>query len=159
MIFARRGIDIEDYPTTREYLAEFLEQLEPKPEDWKGSNWPGRKLGFDAWYEIQDRVDYWPIFEILQIGYQEIQFHPNYRFDLSGHFTNNKCFDIPTEDLYLLAVLNSPLIWWHNWRYLTHMKNETLTPAAVKMVDLPIASPSDELRFETDGLIQRQLEA
>jgi hypothetical protein len=32
------------------------------------------------------------------------------------------------DDLYLLAVLNSPLMWWHNWRYLPHMKDEALSP-------------------------------
>jgi hypothetical protein len=50
------------------------------------------------------------------------------------------------------------MMWWHNWRYLTHMKDEALTPAAVKMVDLPIAVPSDDLRSETEQLVQRQLD-
>ena len=59
---------------------------------------------------------------------------------------NNKTFFIPTDDLYLLGVLNSPLLWWHNWRYLTHMKDEALSPMGYMMETLPIAQPSDKVR-------------
>ena len=51
-------------------------------------------------------------------------------------------------DLYLLAVLNSPLMWWHNWRYLPHMKDEALSPVAFLMESLPIARPPDAIRAE-----------
>jgi len=54
--------------------------------------------------------------------------------------------------LYLLAILNSPLMWWHNWRCLPHMKDEALTPVAFVMERLPIAQPSDSLRVKTEKL-------
>ena len=52
---------------------------------------------------------------------------------------NNKVFFLPTGILYLLGVLNSPLMWWYAWRYLPHMKDEALSPVAFKMETLPIA--------------------
>lgn len=67
-----------------------------------------------------------------RVVYQEIQFHPAYALEASGVFSNNKTFILPTDDLYLLAVLNSPLIWWFNWRELPHMKDEALSPVAFK---------------------------
>ena len=153
MIFARRGIDIEAYPSVLRHLERFRERLEPKPRDLDKatkSDWPGRKPGSYAWYEIQDSVDYWRHFEAPKIVYQEIQFHPQYAYSERPLYGNNKVFLLPTADLYVLAVLNSPLLWWHNWRYLPHMKDEALSPAGFRMEGLPIAEPTPALRTEIE---------
>jgi hypothetical protein len=96
------------------------------------------------WWELR-ACAYWDKFEVLRIIYQEIQYHPAYALGEPGVYANNKTFFIPTGNLYLLAVLNSPLMWWFNWRYLAHMKDEALTPQAFKMEGLPIAEVSAEL--------------
>lgn len=74
MIFARRGIEIDQYPSVKRHLEGFRKQLEPKPEDWRPTKsdgkWPGRKEGTYAWYEVQDAVDYWFEFEKPKIIYQ-----------------------------------------------------------------------------------------
>ncbi len=149
MIFARRGIDIDAYPSVKTHLMQFRERLEPKPLDWNAkiqAEWPGRKPGKYAWYEIQDSIDYWKRFEQPKIVYQEIQFHPAYAFSSGSLYGNNKVFLLPTADLYLLAALNSPVIWWHNWHYLPHMKDEALNPAGFRMETLPIAEPTPAIR-------------
>jgi hypothetical protein len=158
MIFARRGIDINAYPAIKNHLLQFREQLEPKPKGWSGENWPGRKPGSYRWYEIQDAVDYWAMFEQPKIMYQEIQSYPAYCMDSSYLFSNNKVFFLARPDAYLLAVLNSPLMWWHNWRYLPHMMNDTLTPVGERMETLPIAPPTDEVRAETERAVMRLIE-
>jgi hypothetical protein len=98
---------------------------------------------------------YYEVFEKPKLFYQVIQFHPLYCYDDKGHFGNDKTFFLPSSDLYLLAVLNSPLMWWYNWRFLGHMKDEALNPAAVKMVSLSIARPTTEIRAEAESLAQR----
>jgi type I restriction-modification system DNA methylase subunit len=158
MIFARRGIDIDAYPVLKNHLLQFREQLEPKPKDWTGGNWSGRKPGSYRWYEIQDAVDYWTLFEQPKIMYQEIQSYPAYCMDSSNLFSNNKVFFLAHPDRYLLAVLNSPLMWWHNWRYLPHMMNDTLTPVGELMESLPIASPPDNIRAETEQAVAKLIE-
>ena len=153
MIFTRRGIDIDAYPSIRTHLERYRDRLEPKPNHWNQSvkgDWPGRKAGRYAWYEIQDSVDYWQHFDNPKIVYQEIQFHPSYAFSSESLYGNNKIFLLPTGDRYLLAVLNSPLMWWHNWRYLPHMKDEALNPAGFRMETLPIAEPTPAIRIETE---------
>ncbi|QCI67216.1 Eco57I restriction-modification methylase domain-containing protein [Phreatobacter stygius] len=143
MIFARRGIDISKFPSIKQHLECYRPQLEPKPVNWKptipGEEWPGRKDGSYKWFEIQDSIEYYLEFEKHKIIYQEIQYSPLYAYDSTGLFGNNKTFLIAKRDQYLLAALNSPLMWWHNWRYLPHMKDEALTPVGVKMESLPIA--------------------
>lgn len=145
MIFARRGLHIDSYPSVRDHLQQFRADLEPKPRGSIGAS-PGRKPGSYQWYEIQDPVEYWELFGSPKIVYQEIQFHPAFCLDRKGYLANNKVFSIPSDDLYLLGVLNSPLLWWHNWRYLPHMKDEALSPAGFRMEQLPIAKPSDQIR-------------
>ncbi len=155
MIFTRRGVEIERYPAILRHLQRYRVRLEPKPTRWSGGQWPGRKEGNYAWYEIQDSVEYWQLFEKPKILYQVIQFHPAYCFDSSGLFANDKTFFVPLSDLYLLALLNSSLMWWHNWRYLIHLKDEALTPNGYKMEQLPIALPSDEQRQQVEERVRR----
>jgi hypothetical protein len=65
-------------------------------------------------------------------------------------YGNNKVFLLPSSDLYLLACLNSALMWWFNWRNLPHMKDEALNPAGFLMEALPIAEPNADLRREVE---------
>ncbi|MBN1453196.1 MAG: Eco57I restriction-modification methylase domain-containing protein [Anaerolineales bacterium] len=106
------------------------------------------------WWELRSCA-YYEAFERPKIMYQEIQFHSAFGFDQSAVLSNNKVFLLPDADLYLLAVLNAPLMWWYNWRFLPHMKDEALNPAGVKMVDLPIAVPTDALRAQIEPAAER----
>jgi SAM-dependent methyltransferase len=154
MIFSRRGIEIERYPAILQHLERFRERLEPKPTI---GDWPGRKAGNYKWYEIQDSIEYHELFDRPKIFYQEIQYHPAFCLDVSGLLANNKVFFIPVGDLFLLAVLNSPLLWWYNWRTLVHLKDEALSPSGYKMEKLPIAVPSDDLRRHVEERVGRVL--
>ncbi len=63
LIFTRRGINIDNYPVIKKYLEKFKKQLTPRPKNFKGKDWPGRKPGTYMWYEIQDSIDYYLEFE------------------------------------------------------------------------------------------------
>lgn len=116
-----------------------------------------RKSKGRFWWELMS-CTYWSEFGKPKLIYQEIQFHPSYSFDTTGYYSNNKTFFVPTDDLYLLSAMNSPLLWWHNWRYLPHMKDEALSPATFLMESLPIASPTDEQRGGIEANCRRIIE-
>jgi hypothetical protein len=101
------------------------------------------------WWELR-ACAYYHTFAQPKIMYQEIQFHPAYCFDNRSLLSNNKAFFLASSDLYLLAVFNSPLVWWYNWRYLPHMKDEALSPVGELMEALPIARPPDDLRAQVE---------
>jgi hypothetical protein len=155
MIFARRGIHIQRYPAIYDHLLRYRAALEPLPTKQRAEGQQGRKAGRYQWYELQDTVEYWQSFIQPKVIYQEIQFHPAYAFDTDGIFANNKCFILPCADPWILAVLNSPLIWWHNWRYLPHMKDDALTPLGIRMETLPIAPATSEAREMAEAAIPR----
>ncbi len=101
------------------------------------------------WWELR-ACDYYDRFESPKLVYQEIQFHPQYALSNGPLYGNNKVFLLPSDDAYLLACLNSPLLWWFNWRNLPHMKDEALNPAGFLMESLPIAEPSLAIRAEVE---------
>jgi len=109
------------------------------------------------WWELRSCA-YWQEFERPKLVYQEIQFHPAYTLDSAGQYGNNKTFFIPVGDLYLLSILNSPLLWWHNWRFLPHMKDEALSPVAFLMEKMPIASPTDDVRSRIETSARRLID-
>ena len=111
----------------------------------------------EYWWELR-ACAYWQQFEKPKVLYQEIQYHPCYMFDNKGMLANNKVFVVPTNDLYFLGVLNSPLMWWHNWRYLPHMKDEALSPVAFMMESLPIARPTDKVRADVEFTVRRLID-
>lgn len=113
LIFTRRGIDIKRYPAIENYLAGFKEQLMPKPRDWNGGAWNGRKAGNYEWYEIQDTVDYHPEFEKPKIIYASVSQRGSFTLDEEGIYVDKTCYFLPTTDKYLLGLLNSSLLYYY----------------------------------------------
>ncbi|MCL4203200.1 MAG: Eco57I restriction-modification methylase domain-containing protein [Pirellulaceae bacterium] len=109
------------------------------------------------WWELRS-CKYWDDFDLPKLLYQVIQFHSCYAIDSKGTYGNDKTFFIPTDDLYVLGVLNSALLWWHNWRYLPHMKDEALCPVAFLMESVPIAQPSERIRGMIESAVRQTLD-
>ena len=114
LIFARRGIQIEDYPSAKAHLDRFRTRLEPRPGDWTGAaSWPGRKPGSYRWYELQDAVDYYEAFERPKVFWPDIAKLPRFSFDTTGLFVNDKGFVLlPPDPPWILAHLQSRLLWF-----------------------------------------------
>jgi len=109
IIFARRGTPINNYPAVKEHLLQWKAQLTPKrtPKDKVG-----RKPGRYAWYEIQDDVAYYKVFDGPKIIFPDITKEPRFVLDTQGHYLANTAYCLGTGDLYLLGVLNSHLFWF-----------------------------------------------
>ncbi len=142
LIFTGHGVDIAHYPGILHYLQPFQEALH-------------KRAGTQAWWQIQAATAFHHLFLQPKIVYQVIQYYSRYCLDNERYYGNDKTFIIPKIDLYLLAVLNSPLMWWHNWKYLPHLKDEALSPMGYLMEQLPIAPPSDATRAEAEPSVER----
>jgi type I restriction-modification system DNA methylase subunit len=147
LIFTRRGIDINSYPSIKAYLEQFRERLEPKPADWAGGEWLGRKSGNYQWYEIQDAVDYYQEFEKPKILYPVIAKESRFAFDTAGFYINDKGFFIPRTDYYLLAILNSKVTWFILKRICSVLGDQEsggrLELRSVFLVNLPIRNVTE----------------
>ncbi|MBD2269555.1 Eco57I restriction-modification methylase domain-containing protein [Anabaena sp. FACHB-1391] len=133
------------FPSLYEHLKQFEDKLCKRSD--KGHYW--WELRSCAFYEK---------FEQAKIFIQGIAFHSRFSFDTDSMYSNNAVSILPTSDLWVLASLNSPLIWWYNWRYLPHMKDEALNPVGYLMETLPIAQPTEETRAEVEAIVTRLIE-
>jgi hypothetical protein len=109
LIFTRRGVDIDKYPAIRGHLEKWKEDLAPKRDK---SSKRGRKPGRYAWYEIQDDVAYYEVFDGPKIIFPDICKGPRFCLDTGRHYLANTAYCLGTDDLYLLGVLNSRLFWF-----------------------------------------------
>jgi hypothetical protein len=100
----------KNYVAIANYLLPFKEKAEKRTD--KG----------DYWWELR-ACDYYDRFEKPKIMYQVFQVKPCFVYDTNGLFSNNSMFFIPTNDKYLLALLNSKLGWFLISKYCTQIQN------------------------------------
>jgi hypothetical protein len=109
------------------------------------------------WWELRS-CDYYDKFEESKIVYQDIQFHSWFALEREGCYLNDTGYIIPTGDLSVLCILNSSLMWWFNWRYLPHGKDEALRPKTYVFESLPICKPSPSQRSTIELNASRLIE-
>jgi hypothetical protein len=154
LIFTRHGINIKKYPAIERRLFAFKMELMPRPKNWRGTDWKGRKPGPYQWYEIQDTIDYYTEFEKSKIIYPNICKKPEFTFDERGLYTNQKCFIIPLSDMYLLGILNSKVTFFLFQSILPKLRGGFYEPSYVYFKDFPIrtidfSNPIDKAQHDT----------
>jgi hypothetical protein len=109
ILFTRRGTNINRYPAIKTHLEYFKTNLVPKKSS---SDRNGRKPGTYRWFEIQDDVAYYDIFEKPKIVFPDICKFPRFCYDDSGLYLTNTAYALGTGDKYLLGILNSRVFWF-----------------------------------------------
>lgn len=155
VIFTRRGTDISQYRAVEEYLSQYREDLEPK---MKAGQKKGRKPGSYQWYEIQDNVAYHAEFSRPRIVYPNIANKPQFCWEEREVFNNDKAFIIPTDDKFLLAVLNSKVSAFWCWNSLPKLMGGTMEFRKVFMQNLPIPNASAEQKAQLAKLADQILD-
>ncbi len=158
LIFTRRGIDIDGYPGIKKYLEQFRKDLEPRPRDWpKNKEWPGRKPGSYKWFEIQDDIAYYKEFSKPKILYQEIATYQAFAYDSTRALVNAKVFLIPTDDLFLLGVLNSKPAWEYLTATCSKLVGGALAMQSVYLKKLPIPRATADDKAKVSALVKKCL--
>ncbi|MWG36681.1 Eco57I restriction-modification methylase domain-containing protein [Halomarina oriensis] len=97
IIYLTEETNIDRYPAVEEHLEEYRKGLESRATEQR-------------WFELQQPQEaYIEFFEGSKILYPEIAPETRFAYDKGPLYPNNKCFFIPTDDQYLVAVLNSSL--------------------------------------------------
>ena len=160
LIFTRRGININEYPAIENYLKQFKDKLIPKPKDWHGKEWHGRKPGSYQWYEIQDTVDYFKEFEKPKIVYPDIAKESRFAYDNQSMLYANTVYFIPINDLFLLGVLNSKIVFYFFKKFAAVLgdadKGGRLRWFSQDIVKIPIPKKRDDKIIE---LVKQSIKA
>ena len=160
LIFTRRGIDIDAYPSVKKYLQKFRAKLEPKPAGWDSENpnskWPGRKAGSYKWYEIQDNIAYYEEFSASKIVYPDIYLSQSFALDESkGYFLGNTCYFIPDAELWLVALLNSSCIEWFYSHLSNRIRGGYLRAFSRYIQSIPVPASSSIQKAQLEELAEK----
>ena len=98
LIWTYIGVPIEQYPAVFNHLKQFQGRLERRQDQG------------EHWWELRS-CNYYDDFEKPKIVYPIIAKEPRFTLDVDNYFVNDKCFIIPQHDYYLLALLNSRLLF------------------------------------------------
>ncbi|MBU0580864.1 MAG: N-6 DNA methylase [Candidatus Margulisbacteria bacterium] len=109
LIFTRRGVVIDEYEAVKAHLEGYRQYLTPRNNP--GSE-VGRKPGKYQWYEIQDSVDYYLKFEGGKIIWPNLQSDNKFCWDEKGNYINAPAVILPTDNKWLLGILNSNVVWF-----------------------------------------------
>ena len=106
------------------------------------------------WWELRSCA-YCDAFEQPKIIHTAITWRPQFAVVYEPTYLVNTAYLWPMADLWLLAVVNSPLLWAYMWRNATHGKDEALRLIYSFTKTLPIAPPTDEIRAEAAPAVER----
>lgn len=96
----KNRIDIDDYPAIRDWLLPFKAALETRATK-------------QEWFELQQAQEaYAPHFAAPKISYPHFNDTRNFLFEPLGAFSNDKSYLIPSNDMTLLGLLNSRVLWF-----------------------------------------------
>ena len=157
LIFTRRGVAIERYPAIKAHLAAFRTQLEPKPETWnteKQGTWPGRKSGPYEWFHIQDYIAYWEQFEQPKIILARFMNQPTYAWDDKGMYMSNGSSMMVGVDQYIVAILNSSVVWWFLRATSTDLAGGFLQAHNYNQFSIPIPSIINKNKLTIQAIIE-----
>lgn len=97
LIYTPHGIDMKPYPAVLEHLSSYRKSLEGRATE-------------QEWYELQQpQFAYKKWMESPKIVFPDIATEPRFAIDGDGHFGANTVYFIPSNDVALLALLNSRL--------------------------------------------------
>ncbi len=110
LIFTRRNLDINDYPSIKKHLEKFKKELSPKKNkrDEIGRN----PHGSYKWFEPDHPISFYKEYDVPKIIYGSFVVKPRFTIDYDGYYANNANFFIPVADKKLVGILNSKLGWF-----------------------------------------------
>ena len=149
VIFTYHGIDIQRYPAVLRHLQPFRERLEARATSAN-----------HAWYELQQpQMGMYPEFEKPKIVYPEFAARPTFAYDASAaYYVANKLYVIPTEDLSLLAILNSAVVAFLLPHMCSLIRGGYIEFRATHLGQVPIPEAPPLKRQVIEGLVQRLLD-
>jgi TaqI-like C-terminal specificity domain/Eco57I restriction-modification methylase len=140
-----RLVFAETYPAIHRYLSQYEVKLRIRDDQGK------------FWWELRSCI-YWEEFKKPKIIYPNITKTNIFSFDATGTLANQKCFIIPTTDIYLAGILNSKLAtqWFHST--LPLLRGGFFEPSAIFMQYFPVFPATDVQKAAITERVQKILD-
>lgn len=122
---AARSVFMKTYPAIHHHLAQWEEKLRKRDDQGQ------------YWWELRSCA-YYEEFEKSKIVYPDIAQASEFTYDTSKSFLGNTAYIIPTDETWLLGLLNSKLLWWFYLNLSSIIRGGFVRFIAQYMEQLPI---------------------
>jgi len=148
------GLNEARYPRVMKYLKSHKARLQARTDICRTSK---------KWYELRP-CKYYDLIRKPKIVYASVARRGDFVLDESGTFVDKTCYFIPTEDKYLLGLLNSRLLFYYFSRIAVQRRGgyfeyltEYVSQLPIRPIDLSIAREQASHRRMVD-LVTRALD-
>jgi hypothetical protein len=135
------AIFAQTYPSVHDHLKRFEEKLRKRADKGK------------FWWELR-ACDYYYRLEQPKIVVQFIAYYSQFAVDTEGYYLNNVVLLIPSGDLYLLAILNSRIMWWLMNRTFSPRKDGGRSVEVQRLLQMPVPHVDVALRAEIEQAVR-----
>lgn len=125
LIFTYHGIDIDGYPAIKKHLERYSDALK-------------RRVGDQKWYELQVASRDTDRFKYPKCIYPEMASETAFAFDDEGYYVGRPASLLPTNELWLLGVLNSKAVSWFYARTTPQIRGPFLKFTSRYVSQIPI---------------------
>ena len=125
LIFAHRGIAINEYPAILKYLENHKDVL-------------SKRSGKQEWYELPISLDKSHRFSQPKLVCPNLYNHQTFAVDTAGFYCGDACYLIPTEELWLCGLLNSRVVEWFYSQESNQLTIDHLRARSGSMQQIPI---------------------
>ena len=141
LIFTHRGIDINVYPAIKKHLGKYRDALE-------------KRSGKQEWYELQTAPTDTDRFTQSKCIYADMASETAFAFDDEGYYVGSPASLLPTNELWLLGVLNTKAVSWFYARTAPQVRGPFLkfVPRYVSQIPIP------DMELEQKALIHKIVE-
>ncbi|MYB00145.1 tetratricopeptide repeat protein [Candidatus Poribacteria bacterium] len=141
LIFTHRGIDINAYPAIKKHLEKYRDALE-------------KRSGKQEWYELQTVPTDTTRFTQPKCIYADMASETAFAFDDEGYYVGSPASLLPTNELWLLGVLNTKAVSWFYARTAPQVRGPFLkfVPRYVSQIPIP------DMESEQKALIHKIVE-
>jgi hypothetical protein len=142
----------KNYPAIYNHLLKYKGKLSNRNQVETGVRY--------EWYALKRCAStYYKEFNFPKVVYQEIATHQAFAWDESGAYSNNKTFLIPEMTFYLLALLNSQIVWFFLKNIVSKLQGGAYAMQTMYVEQIPIPTASEPDRLAIEALVQKCLDA
>jgi type I restriction-modification system DNA methylase subunit len=132
----KNAIRIDDYPAIKKHLLPFKDALE-------------KRATKQEWFELQQaQAAYLSGFEQVKISYPHFSVRALFHLEETRSLSNDKSYFVPSDDLSLLALLNSDLAWYLTTALAPPVRGGYFELRVQYIETLPIPNMTDSERSE-----------
>ncbi|HQE92161.1 MAG TPA: TaqI-like C-terminal specificity domain-containing protein [Anaerolineae bacterium] len=142
----------KQYPAVYDHLSLYKEALSDRNKTETGVRY--------EWYALQRcAATYYKEFELPQIVWGNLATRPNFAFAEAGYYLCAPANTIPTDDKFLLGILNSQVTHYLILQSAAQRQGGFVEFKPMYVSQIPIPDPTPDQRAAIEGLVRRLLDA